>query len=332
MSGFKYKGTLLNDMIGAVSTFASGPTLQYICDANSTSNFTQYFDPLTANLSGAVSATSNARLANPTLYTIPGYDIADLVIASYTDCTTVGSVTIIPPAWATACNAFVIGAGGSGAGGCQGFHPQGQGKSAQQGKGGGGGGGGGIISTLNYPTTGLTGINVTIGNGGAAVGMDSDGFSGGDSKIAFDSSQYMTAYGGYPGMIGSGNNGPSGIGGSGGGSYSTIAVTQGHFGIDGQTGAAGNVFNYCNGGPINDQFYGQVLPLQVVSNGGSNQNQIQTGSQGIQFVSSQGYGSGGAGGASGNQQGGNIQTPTQGGSDSGAGASGFARIYWLNTA
>lgn len=350
MSDFKYKGTLLNLMIGAVSISQDTSNKQYIKDADTTTTLSQYYNPL-KNTSGPVSNTSIARLASNTLYSIPGSgDIMNSVIASYTDFIQLGTYSnsqiqlIQNLTWATSCSIFIIGAGGSGAGGSQGFNPSpGQTKNPQQGRGGGGGGGGGIIACSSIDISQSTKqLSLFIGDGGTSTDLDQAGNSGQSSYFSIKQSTesqnqiYLEAGGAMGGTVGSSNDGPSGSGGSGGNNSYTgpgIVLNNIHSGQGkyGQDGAAGNVFNYCNGGTISTTLNGTYIPQQIISNGGSNQNQTQNGSQGITFANCQGYGSGGAGGASGYQGGGNVQSPTQGGSAGGAGAPGFIRIYWLNT-
>ena len=78
---------------------------------------------------------------------------------------------------------------------------------------------------------------------------------------------------------------------------------------------------------ISSAFYGNKIPYQIVSNGGSGQQQTTVQGQFSNFSNSLGYGAGGSGGAAGTSNG-----PGPNGSQGGAGAPGFIRIYWLNTA
>lgn len=348
MSGFKYKGTDLNDMIGDVNKNS------FITDATTTTTLSQYYSSL-KDTSGPVSTTSIARLGTNTLYSIQSSgDIMNSVIAYYTNFDSLGphsgNQIQIPP-WATSCSIFIIGAGGSGAGGSQGFNPSpGQTKNSQQGRGGGGGGAGGIVacSSIDISQSSKQ-LSLFIGGGGSATNYDQAGYSGQSSHFSIKQGSqgtdqfYLEAQGAMGGTVGSSNGGPSGLGGVGGYySYTGTAPNNIHpgQGKSGQDGAAGNVFNYCNGGNISTILNGTYIPQQIISNGGYYQQQITSNGQGVIFADSQGYGGGGAGGASGYQGGGNIQTPPnptngqggQGGSNGGAGADGFVRIYWLNTA
>ena len=347
-SGFKYKGTDLNDMIGSAITQQT--STQFIKDATSNTTLSQYYNPLT-NSSGPVSNTSIARLYNPTLYTIPGsIDVRNYVIAKYNDYT-VGSHEAInnKPAWSNACSIFIIGAGGSGASGTQGFSPQGgQAKNAQQGNCGGGGGGGGVIIcpfiNLKSPMgTNISSIQIVVGDGGAATpNIDTSGSPGQITQVYMQNSGQQigfnydfTANGGDGGIIGQQTDTGVGTGGLGGNTQSVFAFGQGssisYTGISGQNGSSpgpsnASLFTYCNGGPINDTAYSNYLPIQIISNGGGNQMQTQIGQQTTTFANVQGYGAGGAGGAGGNQSGAGPS-----GSQGGKGAPGFVRIYWLNT-
>lgn len=342
MSGFKYKGTLLNDMIGAVITFASGPTNQFIKDADSTSDFTQYFNTLT-NLSGAVQSQSIAYLSNPTLYTIPVVgDIRNGVIAKYSDFASTGlhsGSQVQIPSWANACSVFIIGGGGSGATGCQGFNPSpSQSKSNQQGRGGGGGGAGGIVSCSSIDISQTTRqLSLFIGAGGlGSTIVNTTGQSGILSYFSIKQSTqglpqfYLDAQCGLGGNLGDSNGGPAGLGGVGG-FYSFTGTSPGAInsgqGKNGQDGWGGNNYYYVNGGNISTIINNTHIPQQIVSNGGSDQNQQQIGAQSLSFVAGQGYGAGGVGGAPCNQ--GNAGPI---GIQSGDGMPGFVRIYWLNTA
>lgn len=343
MSGFKYKGTLLNDMIGVVHTLTDAANGQFIKDADSTSDVSQYFYPLNANLSGAVPATSIARLANPTLYTIPGVgDIEDLVIASYSNFTNIGNHSgsqVQIPSWANACSVFIIGGGGSGATGCQGFNPSpGQTKSNQQGRGGGGGGAGGIVSCSSIDISQTTKqLSLFIGAGGqGSTIVNTTGLPGQLSSFSIKQSTqganqfYLDAQCGLGGNLGNQDGGAAGLGGAGG-FYSFTGTSPGAInsgqGKEGQDGWGLNNYFYVNGGNISTLLNNTYIPQQIVSNGGSDQNQQQIGTQSLSFVAGQGYGAGGVGGAPCNQ--GNTGPI---GLQSGAGMPGFVRIYWLNTA
>jgi hypothetical protein len=283
-------------------------------------------------------------LYNPTLYTIPGYDIADLVIASYSDYPGGTQAIITKPSWANACSIILIGAGGSGAGGTQGFNPSpGQSKNAQQGNCGGGGGSGAILCLQKIINPAL--ISLGVGMGGPGTGLDAIGTAGGATSIQIQSGSTIiscNAGGGGYGNIGQQeDNIVVGVGGIRGNpqfsTFGPLGPTIQHidiYGVTGQNGSSpgpsnASQFTYCNGGSIDSSYYSNVLPIQIISNGGGNQSQSTLGTQyGVDpFPGSTGYGAGGAGGAGGTQGG-----PGPLGSTGGAGAPGFARIYWLNTA
>jgi hypothetical protein len=351
LSGFQYKGTDLSLMIGSVSTIAQGNSGQYIKDSNTTDALSPYYNTLT-NLSGPVSPQSIARLANDTKYTfIPVGDIKNSVIASYVNFPSSGVAQI--PSWANSCSVFIIGGGGSGAGGSQGFNPSpGQKKSNQQGRGGGGGGGGGIIVCPKVDISQSTRVlQVTIGSGGAGTTNNQAGQVGGTSSITLQqSTAQQTAFpqsitpqfkvsggGGGGGTVGDQNGGPPGQGGAGGNFFlTTLQVGNGAYGEIGQAGQNGwgqNGYSYVNGGSISSLSYSNKIPIQIISNGGSLQIQTQqfqqpTAGQVISTLTvTQGYGAGGPGGAPCDQ--GNTGPI---GTSGGAGAPGFVRIYWLNTA
>ena len=364
MSGFKYKGTDLNQMIGAVSTQTNtqGNLTQYIKDANSTSTLSPFYNPLT-NLSGPVPTYSIARLANPTKYLIPGSgDIANSVIAYYNDFTQVNTiVSANRPSWATSCSVIIIGGGGSGASGSQGFNPSpGQKKGAQQGNCGGGGGAGGMVTSYGFPIGPASQITVTVGQGGLANAqgiLNLPGNSGNTSSVSISNSSQqliLNALGGGGGYVGSNSSTTPGLGGIGAyynyqkNSQIQGSVIRGFIGSDGQDGAPSgpsnsSSFAYCNGGFINSQNVdiGNYLPYQIISNGGIGQQQntlltqITSPTYTYQnalgqypvFAAAQGYGAGGAGGAGGTQGGVGPLDPR-----GGAGSQGFVRIYWINTA
>lgn len=333
-SGFKYKGTDLNDMIGTVSISQNTANSQFIRDtsANTTTTLSQYFNPLTNN-SGTVPSQSIARLYNPTLYNINSQDISNSVIASYTDCN-VGQSVVSRPSWANSCSVFIIGPGGGGAGGSQGFQKQsGQTKDSQNGRGGGGGGGGGIVYLSGIPINSASAINVNIGAGASSASYDQPGYSGGFTYFNINNGGQqvcaISAFGGGGGTLGSSNGGSPGVGGAGG-TFQIQTSLSGATGAIGQNGQQGNpqqIFNYVNGGAISSAFYGNKIPYQIVSNGGSGQQQTTVQGQFSNFSNSLGYGAGGSGGAAGTSNG-----PGPNGSQGGAGAPGFIRIYWLNTA
>lgn len=341
-SGFKYKGTDLNEMIGSVSIIADAANGQFIKDVDATTTLSQYYNPLT-NSSGPVASQSIARLNSNVLYNINTptgpTDISNTVIAAHEDYVGGYSGLIFSPTWANACSIILIGGGGSGAGGTQGFNPSpGQTKNAQQGNCGGGGGSGAIVYLQKIPIQG--GISLIVGSGGPGTGLDQEGTSGGiTSANFFSQTQYYTcnAGGGGYGTIGQQSDTQPGVGGIPGNPqvFPTTGIqyisTPGSAGQNGSSPGPSNAsqFTYCNGGSINSSYYGNVLPIQIISNGGGNQNQTQIGTQfgANPFPGATGYGAGGYGGAGGTQSG-----PGPVGSTGGAGAQGFARIYWLNTA
>lgn len=345
MSGFKYKGTDLNDMINAINQNVN------IKDANTTFTLSPYYKTLT-NSSGSVPAQSIARLGTDTKYTIQKTDIKEYVMAKYNDYTNGVITDVTRPSWSTSCSVILIGAGGSGAGGTQGFNPSpGQSKNAQQGNCGGGGGAGGILVCKSIPLNSNSIIKVCAGTGATATGLDQAGSRGQDSYVSLlqgNSPQFTAyAYGGSGGNLGQGDDTGVGTGGAGGQTLLSLTNSvnfttypyQGNYGQNGSSPGPSNSsqFTFCNGGTISTSGYGNILPIQIISNGGVGQQQgtwltsyqnypaSPLGQYGV-FANVQGYGAGGAGGAGGNQ-GGSGPVGSQGGS----GGNGLVRIYWLNT-
>jgi hypothetical protein len=341
MSGFKYKGTDLSEMIGTINQNI------YITDSNTTTTLSQYYNPLTNN-SGPVLTTSIARLGSNTLYNIPVTgDIKNSVIATYDDFSTIGGPNpATRPSWSTSCSVILIGAGGSGASGTQGFNPSpGQSKNAQQGNCGGGGGAGGIVACSGISLNSNSQILITVGAGGAETQFDQPGLSGGVTSFEISqagTSQFkVNAEGGFGGNLGQSSDTQPGVGGDGG-FWNTIPISgqvpgvtfTPYVGKNGQNGSSpgpsnASQFTYCNGGNVNVAGYNNIFPVQIISNGGGNQQQQTLGQQyGVNpFPPVQGYGAGGPGGAGGTQGG-----PGPVGSKGGYGGDGFVRIYWLNTA
>jgi hypothetical protein len=349
MSGFRYKTIDLNEIIGVSKTIINlvpGSQAQYIADTASNSALSQYYNPLT-NTSGAVanSSTSIARLYSNTSYTIlqSSQDIKNSVISYYSDINTSGEISSLRPSWCNSCSVIVIGGGGSGASGQQGFQKQdGQKKDSQQGRPGGAGGAGGMMSSYNIALSQGDLIYVSIGSGGIGTtlpvnGNGQNGFNGEKTSFEVYPSQpplsapriKLIANGGLGGKLGSSNAGASGVGGLGGNGQISIGIppieTSFYEGVKGQDGNPyPNIFLFSNGGNIKSDSYNNILPYQIVSNGGGNQQQQQVGNQIANFVESQGYGAGGVGGAAGNSN-----SPGPNGSQGGPGAQGFVRIYWL---
>jgi hypothetical protein len=338
-SNFQYKTTDLNDIIGIASITANVANGQYIKDANTNSQLSQYYNTLT-NSSGP--STGNiAKLKSAVSYETGLIDISNKVIAAHDDYVGGQGGLLFPPLWANACSIILIGGGGSGAGGTQGFNPSpGQQKNAQQGNCGGGGGSGAIVCLQNIPNP--QSISLSVGVGGPGTGLDTTGTSGGVTSLQMFSGSTViscNAGGGGYGNLGQGSDTQPGNGGIPGNPQFITAPQNPAIqhidipGVAGQNGSSpgpsnASQFTYCNGGSIDSFYYGNVLPIQIISNGGGNQNQSTIGSQyGVNpFPGSTGYGAGGYGGAGGTQGG-----PGPVGSTGGAGAQGFARIYWLKS-
>jgi hypothetical protein len=348
MSGFKYKTTDLNDMIGLVSIGTNPSLSQYIMDSNTFTQFTQYYIPL-RNDSGPPGQVNNyiGRLYNNALYTTSPIlqDIKNSVIARYNDFeqpVSGSNINSFRPSWANSCSVIIIGGGGGGAAGQQGFQKQGnQSKSPQDGKGGGAGGAAGMVSSYDIQLASTDQIIIDVAAGGAAGvfagnNNSTDGLPGGSSVIYFKaggSTQLsITALGGQNGFTGSSNGQAPGAGGLGG--WWTVTgpfpqQTLPYRGKDGQAGGgSGDNRKFVNGGNVSlDSSAGNILPYQIISNGGGNQFQGQVGENLTTFVAVQGYGAGGTGGAAGNSNG-----PGPLGSQASPGGNGFVRIYWLNKA
>ena len=162
MSNYSYQNTSLNTL------FASGNT-----NSNSFTGLSGY-------------ATTNYSFENPqaTGYQVNGTDIANSIIATYSDFVG-GASTFNPsptptiPSWCNQLKVIVIGAGGGGGGG-------GGQNSNEQGSSGAGGGGGGQVSGVitrgdsNWSNTTNT-FNVSIGGYGVAGAYQSNNNYGGNN-------------------------------------------------------------------------------------------------------------------------------------------------------
>ena len=348
MSGFKYKTTDLNEMIGPASITVNSANSVFIKDTANNSNFTQYYVPLRNDSGPPGQVTSYiGRLYNNALYTTSPIlqDVKNSVIARHDDFITPVTglqVNQNRPPWANSCSVIIIGGGGGGAAGQQGFQKQGsQTKDSQDGRGGGAGGAAGMVSSYDIQLTSTDQITIDVAAGGTAGVFANNNNStaggvGGSSVIYFKQAGTtqlsITALGGQFGTVGSSNGQAPGTGGVGGWWSNTGPLpsqTQPYRGKDGQDGNPSAIFNFVNGGNVSlDSSAGNILPYQIISNGGGNQFQSQAGNQVNYFVAVQGYGAGGAGGAAGTSNG----PAPAGTSNGGAGGNGFVRIYWLNKA
>ena len=154
-----------------------------------------------------------------------------------------GAYTI--PAWSECVDVTCIGGGGGGAGGGASY----SGTSKAYPGGGGGGGSGEMLHAFGAALTPGESYSVTVGQGGAAGGMYTNGSAGGASALGT-----FRARGGNGGTRGDnealsngvtsngGAGGSGGIGGTGGGRGYGLSATEG-YGSDGATGASWLAWN-----------------------------------------------------------------------------------------
>jgi hypothetical protein len=325
-NGYYYNGVLINDLIA--KNVNTSNTTYTIKDSNGTTSLSQYFGgTYPMSNTGGPKIGNIAAIPNLPYNITPALtNISSLEIAYYTDLIAPVNtdIPVTIPIWATKCSFFIIGSGGSGAGGTQGFNPSpGQGKNPQQGSGGGGGGSGAVLYYINVPIQSSNDIiKGKVGSGANYHILDQDGTAGGITQLQIQKS--LTPYsfvltGGSGGRLGSSNGGAGGAGGAGGTipSFSIIPGSNAYASVQGNVGTSGTPSSVFLKGlgvlPSNTYNQNGILPLIQGTVGDTSGTVVPSG-----------YGTGSGGGAAGTQSG---PSPGQGSSSS-PGNPGFIRIYW----
>lgn len=247
----------------------------------------------------------------------------------------------IVPSWANKCSIIMVGGGGGGRSGSQGFQKNMfQSKNSQSGRRGGSGGGGGIVFLKDMVVTGGEAFQVGIGRGGAAGNYQGGASSGnaaqdgGTTQLSFPNGTavLLKANGGGAGNGGSTNGGDHGVSGNRG----TAAINHGTRAAEIRNGdvrvIAGAHRNNTNqnghernagGRPVtNNQDVSPIIFSQTSNFQRANQVEDVVN----QYNSlSNGYGTGGFGGAQGPSDG-----KPSGFDNGGNGRQGFVRIFWHN--
>lgn len=164
------------------------------------------------------------------------------------------STTIVVPTWATYVDIVALGGGGSGSGGSGTAPLKGDGGEA------------GTFASQSHPVAPGQSMTITIGQGGAQVGKETDGRRGGDTTVTIDTTT-LTAHGGAGG---------SGYAGGGGASPGSTVFTPTAGSVKDTTtftggGSAGTddagQFPGGGGGPGSGGIFGAGKPGRAGANG-----------------------------------------------------------------
>jgi len=230
------------------------------------------------------------------------------------------SIDPIPP---YSVDFLVIGGGGSGGGGI----------ASSNEEGGGGGGAGGYRTSTQSVNVGTV-ITVTVGDGGSAVGIQTQGNTGSASSISGSGLTTISSAGGGSGGKNSANGGNGGSGGGGGSHISSTSsggsgntpstspsqgnnggsgATGGQSGGGGGAGATGSTGSYITGGNGGNGTSSSITGSSVTRAGGGGGGSYNLGTGGT-------GGGGGGGNVNSNGVSGTANTGSGGGGLGGTGS------------